>query len=183
MLGRCPHCATPLPPTQDAFCPECRGSLDDPPTFTDQELGAGGTISREDLEADRIRARQGAIILSVGFYVILVASLFSNGTQRKMAEAFGPHPLSLPPAFFAAILITVLYLPAPLIFYHLSIIIEQARRDGQLLPGIIRILHYLLVADVRYPHLRRSRQICLLGLVYFVGLCFVWIAYTAIRGI
>jgi len=38
MSERCPHCGAPLPETADAFCPQCRAALDEPPRNLEAEI-------------------------------------------------------------------------------------------------------------------------------------------------
>jgi hypothetical protein len=40
-METCPHCGKRLPIVVDAFCPDCRGRLDEPPTIRDAAHAEG----------------------------------------------------------------------------------------------------------------------------------------------
>jgi hypothetical protein len=60
-----------------------------------------------------------------------------------------------------------------------GLITLQARRDGLWIVGLLGLFD----DDRHHPHLRRSKLICIGGLVYFFGTCAGWIIYAGRRGI
>jgi hypothetical protein len=178
----CPHCGARLPFVRDQYCGECRADLSELPVQYEQSTPLLPPLSKEELASDHNRARRMAAILSLLIYACLIVVLFSPDVRTKAVEAFGRQPLGLPVLVFVGGLQTLLYIPIPWGFYHFALIQEQARRDGRLMLGFGG-LFYLMEVDSKYPHLTRSKWICLASLGYFFAVVAVWIVYTAALGI
>jgi len=70
MQPQCPHCGASLPPTRDAFCPNCFQGLDEP---TAAQRGAERTEESEEDARARARARwMGA---AIGVALVMTAGL------------------------------------------------------------------------------------------------------------
>jgi hypothetical protein len=123
-----------------------------------------------------------AIITSSLFYAMAIGSLLDPSVVARLVKAFGPKPLGLTPTAFACGLMTILLLPMPWLWFHMGLILLQARRDGMPLFGLNALLSLFDVAPL-HPHLTHSRRICLGGLVYYVVVVGAWIIYTAVLGI
>lgn len=175
----CPHCGARLTNSRDAFCGECRADLSDPPAAAQPVLPPP---SAAEVAADQDKAMGLAIVMSIAVYAILIGTLFAPDVRAKLVEAFGPRPLGVPTSVFAVALQTLLYLPMPRAFYHFGLIGVQASREGEVLFGL-RSFAYVEDVGRRYPHLARSRRICLGSLGYFVAVVAVWIVYTSVLGI
>lgn len=111
-------------------------------------------------------------------YAIVIGVNFDLKIQGKHAEAWGPTPLGLPVVLVVCLVETILFLPVPWFCWHFMQLAFQAIKEGEH-PGIFTVLRM----GREYPHLRPSRNICLLGFLYFVSVVTVWIVYAAARGI
>ncbi len=82
MPDRCPHCGVQLPSAGDAFCPECRGELDespaaerDAPAVQSEVVGLDGLTNEEVLW----ELRNGAKFVVYQYCVsLLVVSLYRS---------------------------------------------------------------------------------------------------------
>ena len=115
-------------------------------------------------------------------YVVLIGTVFSPEVQPVLGKAFGAEPLGFPVVWVVAIAQAILLFPFVLAIHHFMLIAEQAAADGHSI-GKIGLLMYLASAGKRHPQLRRSQMISLGGLIYFVLVCGLWIAYADAKGI
>jgi hypothetical protein len=122
------------------------------------------------------------VSMSALIYIILVLVSFDSSVRDTFVKAFGERPSGMPNILFVLLLQTVLYLPMPWVFWHMMMIIHQAIQDGRGI-GKFSLLIYLASIGQLHPHLRRSRLVCIGGLVYFFAITGAWIIYAAARGI
>lgn len=115
-------------------------------------------------------------------YAAIIGTTFSADVQPVLARAFGPEPFGFPVVWVVAAAQAVLLFPFVFAIHHFMLITEQAAADGHSI-GKIGLLMYLASAGKRHPHLRRSQIIAAGGLVYFVMVCGLWIAYADAKGI
>lgn len=115
-------------------------------------------------------------------YVVLIGTTFSPEVQPVLAKAFGSTPFGLPVVWAVAAAQAVLLFPFVFAIHHFMLIAEQAVADGHSI-GKIGLLMYLSSVGKRHPQLRRSQMISLGGLIYFVLVCGLWIAYADAKGI
>lgn len=140
------------------------------------------TSAPDQAAADRAQALRVGVLMSVVMYAALMGASLGGDVRATWIQAFGRRPLGLPTPLFVGGLLTILYLPVPITFYHFVMVSEQARRDGAGFFGLGAIL-YLADVHHRHPHLTRSRRICLGSLGYFIAIAAAWIVYTASLGI
>ena len=172
----CPKCRAPLPLVWEASCRNCGADLSEADP-------AKVAISRSERAAlDETVASRTALWSSILIYIVLIATAAEARSQSTFAQAFGDRPLGVPLATFVMGLLTVLYFPAPIVFYHFALIVRRTARDGSDLWGH-SLLHYLSDVHQRHPELSRSRRICLGILGYFVVVVAAWIIYMAKLGI
>ena len=174
----CPHCGEKLPFIVDAFCPQCREDLSADPV-RHEDLGSPIQPSDQELASDGDRAFREALAVSIVAYGALIVTLFSAGIQKKAIEAFGLDPVGMPAVVFLGLLETLLFLPMPRAFYHFGLIRQQAQRDGRSLRGLYGLL-YVVDVELRFPHLSRSKWICLGSLAYCMAIFGFWIVYGMI---
>lgn len=115
-------------------------------------------------------------------YALLIGTTFSPDVQPVLTEAFGSAPFGFPVVWVVAAAQTILLFPFIFAIHHFTLIAEQAAADGHSI-GKIGLLMYLSSVGTRHPHLRRSQMISLGGLIYFVLVCGLWIAYADTKGI
>lgn len=115
-------------------------------------------------------------------YIVLIGTLFSPDVRPVLAKAFGAEPLGFPVVWVVAIAQAILLFPFILAIHHFMLIAEQAAADGHSI-GKIGLLMYLASVGKRHPQLRRAQMISLGGLIYFVLVCGLWIAYADVKGI
>ena len=115
-------------------------------------------------------------------YVVLIGTVFSPDVQPVLANAFGSEPFGLPVVWVVAIAQSILLFPFIFAIHHFMLIAEQAAADGHSV-GKIGLLTYLAGVGERHPHLRRSQIISVGGMIYFVLVCALWIAYADAKGI
>lgn len=115
-------------------------------------------------------------------YAVLIGTVFSPDVQPVLAEAFGSEPLGFPVVWVVAVAQAILLFPFIVALHHFMLVAEQAAADGHSI-GKIGLLVYLANVGKRHPQLRRSQMISLGGLIYFVLVCGLWIAYAAAKGI
>lgn len=115
-------------------------------------------------------------------YAVLIGTVFSPDVQPVLAEAFGPEPFGFPVVWVVAIAQAILLFPFIFAIHHFMLIAEQAAADGHSV-GKIGLLTYLAGVGERHPHLRRSQIISVGGMIYFVLICGLWIAYADAKGI
>jgi hypothetical protein len=86
MTEVCPHCGQTLPSVVDAFCPECRGSLDEPPPQQGRDgAGPSGSASMRPLFG---------LMVTLGGVVGVISAVLS-GTRGHIAEAASTGVVSL----------------------------------------------------------------------------------------
>lgn len=115
-------------------------------------------------------------------YVLVIGATFFPDVQPVLTKAFGSNPFGLPVRLVVALAQAVLLLPFALAIHHFMRIAEQAARDGHGI-GKVGLLAYAMTVGRRHPQLRRAQVFSLMGLLYFVALCGVWIAYAHTKGI
>ncbi|MDR3632318.1 MAG: hypothetical protein P4L84_00700 [Isosphaeraceae bacterium] len=136
----------------------------------------------QDLVQDWSKARGTAAFASALMYAAAVFASMDPKADRRFARAFGPEPLGMSPQLFVLLLLAILSLPLPWVLSHYIVIFMQARRDGLPALGLAGLL-YLFDVDQYHPHLRRSKWICMGGLLYFVLISGAWIVYTVRLGV
>ena len=181
----CRHCGHQLPVPAGLFCPHCRKAIleltfapEPPPAVVPPP-----SFDERRFKNDQPRARLVALLASLSVFGILVGVTFDPKVQVKAEQAFGTQPLGMTPQGFALLLQIGLFLPVPWFFHHLSLLLMQARRDGFSPMGGLWGIALAFATGQFHPHLRRSKLICLSGLVYFLLICSAWIAYSAYMGI
>ena len=115
-------------------------------------------------------------------YAVLIGTVFSPDVQPVLAKAFGSAPFGFPVVWLVAVAQAILLFPFIFAIHHFMLIAEQAAADGHSI-GKIGLLMYLASVGKRQPQLRWSQIIAVGGLVYFVLVCGLWIAYAHARGI
>ncbi len=172
----CPKCRAPLPLVWEPSCRKCGADLS-------EAEPAKVAISRvERAGLDETVASRTALLSSILIYSVLIFTSVEARSQSTFAQAFGDRPLGIPLAAFVVGLLTVLYFPAPIAFYHFALILRRTTRDGSN-PWAFGLLHYLSDVHHRHPELSRSRRICIGIIGYFVLVVAAWIIYTAKLGI
>lgn len=121
-------------------------------------------------------------VLPTMIYVVIIGTTFSPDVQPVLAKAFGPEPFGFPVVWVVAAAQAILLFPFIFAIHHFMLIAEQAAADGHSV-GKIGLLTYLASVGERHPHLRRSQIISLGGMIYFVLVCGLWIAYADTKGI
>jgi hypothetical protein len=119
-----------------------------------------------------------SVVMSMLVYSMLVLVALQSSVQETFVLAFGDRPLGMPTLLFVLVAQTLLYLPMPWVFWHLIRLVFQAREDGKMFG-----FWYLLTVGDSHPNLRRSRTVCIGGLVYFFVVGAIWISYAASCGI
>jgi len=115
-------------------------------------------------------------------YVLLIGTVFSPDVQPVLVKAFGSAPFGFPVVWVVVVTQAILLFPFIFAIHHFMVIAEQAAADGHSI-GKIGLLMYLASVGERHPELRRSQIISLAGLIYFVLVCGLWIAYADAKGI
>ena len=115
-------------------------------------------------------------------YFLLIGTAFSPDVQPVLAKAFGAEPFGLPVVWVVAIVQAVLLFPFAYALHHFMLIAHRAAADGHSI-GKIGLLVYATNVGRLHPDLRRSQIIALAGLIYFVVICGIWIAYADAKGI
>lgn len=115
-------------------------------------------------------------------YVLLIGTVFSPDVRPVLAKAFGPEPFGFPVTWVVAIAQAILWFPFVFALHHFMLIAEQAAADGSSI-GKVGLLVYAASVGKLHPQLRRSQIISVAGLIYFVLICGIWIAYADAKGI
>lgn len=113
---KCPHCGTDLPANSDAFCPDCRNALDEPPTIPNATAG----LQTEGKPS-------GTIGLKVLGWLLVVGPLAANANAAR-------RPAGLPEAFVdvSLLLIGIVFL---VVAHRKSARVKAARRNGPSAPA------------------------------------------------
>lgn len=115
-------------------------------------------------------------------YVLLIGTVFSPDVRPVLAKAFGPEPFGFPVTWVVAIAQAILWFPFVFALHHFMLIAEQAAADGSSI-GKVGLLVYAASVGKLHPQLRRSQIISVVGLIYFILICGIWIAYADAKGI
>ena len=115
-------------------------------------------------------------------YILFVGTTLSPDLQPVFVKAFGAQPFGFPVTLVVAIGMAVLLLPFAFAVHHFMLIAEQAARDGHSV-GSVGLLVYAAGVGQRHPELRGSQRIATAGLIYFVIVCGIWIAYADAKGV
>jgi hypothetical protein len=115
-------------------------------------------------------------------YVLFIGTTFSPDIQPVLAKAFGSEPFGFPVTWVVAVAQAILLFPFIFAIHHFMLISEQAAADGHSI-GKFGLLAYAASVGQRHPYLRRSQMISVAGLIYFVLVCGVWIAYADAKGL
>jgi hypothetical protein len=121
-------------------------------------------------------------IIGVLLLGAVIATNFDEDVVSVHRRAFGDAPLGLPVQLVVSVAEIILFAPFILVFQHLVMFASRAFRDGESLSRS-GLAMYVLQAPQTYPELRRSRTVCLAGLVYFGCLVGSWIAFASSRGV
>jgi hypothetical protein len=127
-------------------------------------------------EAFAKRFRVVWIALTVVMYAILIGVNFDDGADVRFAKAFGERPFGLPVILVVCLVETVWFLPMPWVFKHA---LQRSMQSGvawQRFKG-----NYASDVGWTAEELRRSRWVCLGGVLYFLALCAFWIAHAPKR--
>jgi hypothetical protein len=123
------------------------------------------------------RARRYAIgsrVAACLCYVLLITFSFGSGARETFVRVFGERPAGIPNIVFVISLETLLFLPIPWVLWHAGRLAAHAPTDDVCSEYSFGLA--MMVAGER-DRLRRSRTICLSGLLYvfiiFAG-CFVY---------
>jgi hypothetical protein len=133
----------------------------------------------ESPSSERKKEIIGAVFLSVLLYALFIGAALSDSNSPSTIErAFGPRPFGLPVGAVVAAAITLLYIPAPWVFWHLM---RQTFRAKELRASVER-------GDIGRAAELASDVVCSQwvvrgGIVYSFLLAGAWIVYTAIRGV
>ena len=170
-------------PAGRPFCPSCnKAPIELPPPAPEppaEEQPIRPSLSDQKLEENRPYALRVTLLSSTIFYAMLVSVNFDPKAEAKFERAFGAEPLGVTAQHFAILVETILFIPFIFVFYHFGMIIIQARREGMSPHALLSVFE----AERYHPGLRRSKLICLAGVLYFVAICAAWIIYTGVRGI
>lgn len=113
-----------------------------------------------------------ARVLAVIFYAVLLGSTQTTDALEVFQKLWGVAPVGVPLRLAVALAATVAFAPFALLLRHLVPFLT----GGDEISVVVRLLQ-------APPALRRSRNLALLGIVYFFLLMFGWIAYAALRGV
>lgn len=161
----CPICQERLGLLRQEACRNCGANLGE---FYEVEARE---TNEDRAEAERHEAFSSSTFYSTGLYAILVFVALFPQFRVKAIRAFGQRPLGLSPSVFGWAVLTLLFLPIPVAFYHFSIVEQRARRDGFNLSGrngLYEKLFYLSDMHHQHPELSRTRMICLGSMAYGV---------------
>jgi hypothetical protein len=180
----CRHCGGQVSQSGAIFCPYCNKALIElpPPAPPPPEEPIPPSRSTATLEGSRPRARRVALVASVVIAFVIACVAFDPRIETKGAKILGPEPLGMTPRSFLLLSLAILFMPFPWVFYHVSLISTQARRDGLRFVGLGGLL-YLFEVDRYHPDLRPSKLICLGAILYFFVICTAWIIYAGAHGI
>ncbi len=171
----CPICEHRLELFREATCRNCGADLGE---FYETEARE---TPEDRAEAERNEAFRMAMFTSTILYAVVMFALIQPAIRGKLVRAFGPSPLGLSPIAFGWALLTLLFLPLPVAFYHFAMVEQRARRDGFNLPGRLGMrerLFYLSDMHHRHPELAITRRICLGSIAYGVIVSVGWIVYA-----
>lgn len=150
-------------------------------TSTDERKSDPGRGYRLSDAEQRQRATWSALLMSGIFYAVIIRVVAAPEGEEIARKAFGSH-FGIPPRAVACLIVSALYLPFPWILWHCMLITFKNMEDG-LVGGRFSLMVHLFTIPERHPSFRRSQRIAIVGLMYFLALCFGWIAYTASLGI
>src|SRR5262245_39326528 len=109
------------------------------------------------------RLNRATVVVSALIYAAAVGVNLDPHVRETWVRAFGAEVMGLPVTLAVIVTGTLLYLPAPWVFWHLMRISGQALEDGERIIGW-RLLAYAAVAGRRHPELRRSAVVVGAGL-------------------
>ncbi len=142
--------------------------------------------ARGRLEPLPAAKRQRVVLISTSalFYLLLVAVSFESGVQEVHKKALGDFdPWGLSPTAFFLLLQTLLFIPVPWFLKHMLEVIEPPAGKGPPKVGLLSLFRALWAARRRGVGPARSAAIVLAGMLYFVLLVVLWIAFAAVRGL
>jgi hypothetical protein len=126
-------------------------------------------------------AARTSYALPAMLYMLFIGTAFSPEVQPVLAKAFGARPFGYPVTVVVAIAQAIVLFPFVFALHHFMLIAERAAAEGHGV-GKFGLLAYAASASKRHPELRRSQLIAVAGLVWFVLVCTVWIAYADAKG-
>jgi hypothetical protein len=109
-------------------------------------------------EPDRIR--KATLLLSSVLYAALLFAMLDPNSMKQSEEVFGPAPLGLPLEAFVLALVTLVFIPLPLAFWHGYRIAARALSEGMILSKF-NLIKCLFTTPSQHPDLRPSRIIVL----------------------
>lgn len=126
------------------------------------------------------RRLKATLIVTVLLYGTLLYSVFAD--SAFWVRAFGFVVAGLPAPVLAAMIVTLLYLPAPWIVWHGLEIVLRGREAGMPL-GHLGIFYTLFTIGRHLPELRGSQRVAIGGFFYFVAIIAAWIWYADAHGL
>ncbi len=124
-------------------------------------------------EEHRFQVRQRRILTaacSIVAYLAFILSLCIPQVRTICINCLGPKKMGLPNLVFMMLLISIVYAPLPLVFWHLFRLVLQAERDGTWRWSKLGLAQAILEPRENGPPMGWSRVIVVLGFLYSVGL-------------
>lgn len=122
------------------------------------------------------------VLTSVSIYAALIGSTFDPNCRAVFIKAFGESPLGMRTHVFVPTLLTILFIPFPLLAWHLTKLVAHAMQHGRRFSLII-LFTYGFEVGKQHPEMRRSQLFCYAIGSYFIGLMAAWIVYASLKGI
>lgn len=122
------------------------------------------------------------IAASVLVYAALIGSTLFPDCEAVFIKAFGEHRFGISGPLFFRLLLTVLFLPYPLVFWHLIYLIRRTI-EGRPAPDVSLLEAGDPTALDDYRRLENAKAAVSAGGLYFVLLVAAWIIYTTAKGI
>ncbi|MBY0457412.1 MAG: hypothetical protein K2V38_08755 [Gemmataceae bacterium] len=89
MVNTCQHCGAKLPRVVDAFCPECRGALDEAPARPASPVAGTPTGAAGGAEPPAAGTRNWLVGAAIGGAVGLLVAFFALQGEEMTGRAIG----------------------------------------------------------------------------------------------
>lgn len=122
------------------------------------------------------------LFISVLFFGCIMFSLSDPKVAAIFDKAFSGNRFGISGQSFGLVLATLCYLPLLNVMFHFLSIIRQAGLDGASV-GKVGLVKYFFSVGRNHPHLKKSRNITLIGFLYVAALVVCWIIYTERKGL
>jgi len=124
-----------------------------------------------------------SIVFALIIYGVLIGINFDPNITQVQAKVSGNSPLGIPVRTFFIIVNAILFFPIFFVSKHFAKIASYALEQGKSVRGFSLIIYLFSIGKKHPSNIRKSKNIVLFSLLYFVLAFIVWILVASSKGV